>query len=144
MPAEGSPRTFHGRDLFAPVAAHLSTGGLLAELGAEIDPAGIVHPRTDPPKVVPGLLSAEVAGRDRFGNISLLARRADLVRAELGSGPLVVLGSDGRAVDVTAGTRFGDVEPGELMVYEDANRAPPSRSATEARGQCSAARQDLG
>ena len=44
------------------------------------------------------------------------------MRAELASRPLRLVGSDGRAVDVIAGTRFGDVAPGELVLYEDSNR----------------------
>jgi S-adenosylmethionine hydrolase len=35
-------RTFHGRDIFAPVAAHLASGVSLKELGIEIDPALLV------------------------------------------------------------------------------------------------------
>jgi hypothetical protein len=35
--------TFHGRDIFAPVAAHLATGLAPTKLGPEIDPAGLVR-----------------------------------------------------------------------------------------------------
>ncbi len=35
-------RTFHGRDIFAPVAAHLKSGVCLKELGREIDPAKLI------------------------------------------------------------------------------------------------------
>lgn len=121
-PPADAARTFHGRDLFAPAAAHLSAGGSLAALGAEVDAAHIARPRIDPPEVAPGALTAEVAGRDRFGNVSLLAHRTDLVRAGLASGPLTLRADDGRAVDVAGGTRFGDVAPGELVLYEDSNR----------------------
>ena len=42
--------TFHGRDLFAPVAAHLALGAALAELGEPIDPAALDddRPRRSP------------------------------------------------------------------------------------------------
>ena len=35
--------TFHGRDIFAPAAAHLALGVPLSELGPVIDPAGLVR-----------------------------------------------------------------------------------------------------
>jgi hypothetical protein len=35
-------RTFHGRDIFAPVAAHLASGVSLKQLGREIDPAKLI------------------------------------------------------------------------------------------------------
>jgi len=69
LPTPGS--TFDGRDVFAPVAAHLATGVDLAELGDQIQPAGLF------PGVLP-VAVAEVAGLhtevlwiDRFGNIQL-------------------------------------------------------------------------
>lgn len=63
--------TFAGRDIFAPVAAQLANGVPLADVGAEIDPAGLV------PGVIPltrtdaGVIHAEVLWVDRFGNAQL-------------------------------------------------------------------------
>jgi hypothetical protein len=65
LPAQGN--TFHGRDRFAPVAAHLAGGGLLDELGPRIEDAV----RLDLPR--PRLAAAAARGRvahvDRFGNL---------------------------------------------------------------------------
>ncbi len=36
-------KTFHGRDIFAPVGAHLASGVALKQLGKEIDPATLVQ-----------------------------------------------------------------------------------------------------
>lgn len=61
--------TFHGRDIFAPVAAHLSKGKDFAEIGREI---------SDPERInLPGVVEMEhgVEGKvihvDRFGNLSV-------------------------------------------------------------------------
>ena len=59
-------RTFHGRDVFAPVAAHLAGGVLLGKLGPRVsDPVRLawVTPRVDD-----GTLLGRVAYIDRFGN----------------------------------------------------------------------------
>jgi S-adenosylmethionine hydrolase len=60
--------TFHGRDIFAPVAAHLANGFPLAELGPPVDdPVSLPHPR---PQWLPdGRLQAEVVYVDHFGNL---------------------------------------------------------------------------
>ena len=119
----GAARTFHGRDLFAPAAARLAMGEPITSLGRPVPVADVVRPPLPPPEVAPGVVIAEIAGKDRFGNVSLLATWRDLVAAGLDRGPLSV-GVDG-AGDHAArpGTRFGDVEPGELVVYPDSNGA---------------------
>lgn len=121
-PPTSAPRTFHGRDLFAPAAARLCAGTDIALLGREVDPSGVIRPAIEPPEIAGGTLTAEVAGRDRFGNISLLATRTDLIAAGLGSGTLVIEGPDGREFRATTGTHFADVAPDGLVVYEDSNR----------------------
>ncbi len=61
-------RTFHGRDLFAPVAAHLARGVRLADLGPALaDPIRLQIPR--PEKTVHGW-RAHVLSRDAFGNLA--------------------------------------------------------------------------
>src|SRR6266550_6242069 len=63
--------TFHGRDVFAPVAAHLARGASLAEAGEEIDPESLVRIETTEPVIEPGLVVAHVVSLDRFGNAAL-------------------------------------------------------------------------
>ena len=65
-------RTFHGRDIFAPVAAHLARGADLEQLGPEIDPrrGGVVRLDLSVPELRPdGELVGTVVGSDRFGNL---------------------------------------------------------------------------
>jgi hypothetical protein len=63
-------RTFHGRDIFAPVAAHLAAGLPLAELGPPVDPAELVtgmmpRCRFSSRDGIQGVVIAA----DRFGNL---------------------------------------------------------------------------
>lgn len=60
--------TFHGRDIFAPVAAHLSRGIDLHELGPEIMDA-VMLPNIRPTRTDENTLKGSVIHIDRFGNI---------------------------------------------------------------------------
>ncbi|OQA46569.1 MAG: Adenosyl-chloride synthase [Chloroflexi bacterium ADurb.Bin325] len=60
--------TFHGRDIFAPVAAHLANGRLPADLGAAVaDPVRL--PELAATRSGPGRLHGHVSHIDRFGNL---------------------------------------------------------------------------
>jgi len=59
-------RTFHGRDVFAPVAAHLALGVPLTSFGPQV--ANPVRLRLPAPLVEGGTLRGRIAYRDRFGN----------------------------------------------------------------------------
>jgi S-adenosylmethionine hydrolase len=112
-------KTFHGRDVFAPVTAHLCGGLDPAELGPAIPPGSLV--RLPPPavRVESGRVVAEVSTVDGFGNVQLAATAIDLESAGLiPSGRLFVhIGLTSRPALV--GSTFGDVGPGELVVYVD-------------------------
>ena len=61
--------TFHGRDIFAPAAAHLACGVALNELGTPIDPAMLQ--RFDLPRPVrrEGAIDGHIVYIDHFGNL---------------------------------------------------------------------------
>ncbi|MEF2230821.1 MAG: SAM-dependent chlorinase/fluorinase [Pseudodesulfovibrio sp.] len=63
--------TFHGRDVFAPLAAWLALGGDPGSLGAEIDPCDLVAPTWATPEIGPGRAVGHVLHIDRFGNCVL-------------------------------------------------------------------------
>jgi S-adenosylmethionine hydrolase len=114
--------TFHGRDVFAPVAARLAAGDALAEAGSPLEPVELAP--LDVPRAhrKGGALVATVLGVDGFGNVSLLADHGDLAAAGLRIGrPVAVSAGDGR-LDATYARTFADVAPGEALVYEDAAR----------------------
>ena len=69
--------TFHGRDIFAPLAAHLSLGTPLAEFGDAI-PSLAVLPALKPRLEPDGTLTGCVLHIDNFGNLITNIRKPDL------------------------------------------------------------------
>ena len=68
--------TFHGRDIFAPVAAHLSRGADLAQLGPTVtDPVALDFPS---PVFTPEVVRGEIIYADRFGNLVSNVRAEEL------------------------------------------------------------------
>ena len=88
--------TFHGRDLFAPVAAQLAAGGSLQDAGESLDPARLVRLQMPRPWVEGGALVTQVSNGDRFGNAQLTARRDDAAVLELQLGDAVQVGDSDR------------------------------------------------
>ena len=119
--------SFHGRDIFAPAAAHLATGVAFDALGPAIDPAGLVPSPIPEPVVEPGTLRSAIVYVDTFGNVKLAGLRADL---EAAIGPvtpgdrleLTFAAHDDRPAEahiVAWRATFGEAEPGEVLLYED-------------------------
>ncbi len=123
--------SFHGRDIFAPAAAHLASGVAITDLGPAVDPAALAPSPIRDPVVEDGALHSTVVYVDTFGNVKLAGLRSDL---EAALGPLTpgdplrldVAASGGTAGSVTIPTTwrstFGDVAAGETLVYEDSYR----------------------
>ncbi|GIE27223.1 hypothetical protein Ait01nite_002680 [Actinoplanes italicus] len=105
-------RTFHGRDLFAPAAAHLAAGAAPEQAGPAIDPASLTRLPDPHVTIGDGWIEAEVLTVDRFGNVQLAADGSAL--SGLGSELLVNGG-----VRARRGTTFADVNVGELLVFAD-------------------------
>lgn len=105
-------RTFHGRDIFAPVAAHIVRGTPLSALGPRL-PALYEAPLSMP-KTVDGVISGRVVHIDHFGNCI----------TNIPAEQLAALGPEDALVVVMGGTRiyglhhtFVDVEIGALAAY---------------------------
>ena len=105
-------RTFHGRDLFSPAAARVAAGAALGDAGPPVDAATLVRLPDPVVTIGDGWIEAEVITIDRFGNVQLAAGGATLA----GLGPDLVVNDNVRA---RRGTTFGDVDQGDLLVYED-------------------------
>lgn len=113
MGAEISP-TFHGRDIFAPVAAHLSSGVSASEVGPplhEIKRLELSAPKREGERLV-----GEVLAIDDFGNILTnighelfagFARLGDMLTIKLGD----------KLFAAKFARTFGDVREGELLCY---------------------------
>jgi S-adenosylmethionine hydrolase len=112
-------RTFHGRDVFAPAAAHVAAGVDPAELGPEVDPARLV--RLEPPasRVDHDRVHGSVLLVDHFGNLALGLRRDQLELAGMAVGDPVDVGIGGRSYRLPFAETFGSVPPGHLVLHED-------------------------
>jgi S-adenosyl-L-methionine hydrolase (adenosine-forming) len=112
--------TFHGRDLFAPVAAALADGERLAFVGEPLAPRSLVGLELPAARVQGGVLIAHVLRVDRFGNLILDASVAQLEQAGAGLGRSVALEVAGRPFAASFCSTFADVPAGQLVLYEDA------------------------
>jgi S-adenosylmethionine hydrolase len=75
--AENISSSFHGRDIFAPVAAHLSNGIKPADFGAEITDF-VRFEENSPRKISATEIAAEIIAIDRFGNLVTNLKKKDL------------------------------------------------------------------
>lgn len=103
--------TFHGRDVFAPAAAHLASDGAPEALGRAVDPVRLERLRSPTATAEPGRLSCEVIGIDRFGNVQLSARVEDLGIADLDSATELNVRTGSEVVSIPRAHTFGDVPP---------------------------------
>jgi S-adenosylmethionine hydrolase len=111
LPATSS--TFHGRDIFAPAAAHVANGVELASFGPAIELSSLDLPA---PVIGAGELMASVLYPDDFGSLILSARPEDL-RVALGDVAHVVISGTPIAYAAT----FGSVGPGEPLLFTDSS-----------------------
>jgi S-adenosyl-L-methionine hydrolase (adenosine-forming) len=114
--------TFHGRDIFAPVAAALARGEPLAAAGEPCAVDELVALELPTAERRPGGLAAHVLMADRFGNVILDGGHDDLTAVGLRLGDEVEVVVGGRVHRGRFATTFADVADGELLLYEDAQR----------------------
>jgi S-adenosylmethionine hydrolase len=111
--------TFHGRDIFMPVAAHLAGGTELAATGTEIDVADLVTLPAPERLIRDSVAAGEVLTVDRFGNVQLSITASDAAEIGLKSGASALVRSGGRQLIIPYRDMFGAVAPGELVAYGD-------------------------
>lgn len=102
--------TFHGRDLFAPAAAHLACGVDPRQMGEPFPTPDLVRlPSLEPRRRPDGAWLGEVLHVDRFGNLvsnCQWPRTKDQIQVTIG-----------RARIAGLSRTFADVAPGELVAY---------------------------
>jgi S-adenosylmethionine hydrolase len=119
---ESVSRTFHGRDLFSPAAAHLALGVPLEELGPPIDPDALARLDIPQPEVGATRIHSTVLSVDRFGNVQLNLQREHLEKANIVPGTRVELQLGPERYYAIAARTFADARPGDIILYEDAYR----------------------
>src|SRR3954449_10909729 len=112
-------RTFHGRDLFSPAAAHLALGVPLGELGPPIDMQELVRLDVPAAEVGQNRIRATVLYVDHFGNMQLNLKRAHLEEAGVSPGVTVELELALDRYYATAARTFADARAGDIILYED-------------------------
>jgi S-adenosylmethionine hydrolase len=115
-------RTFHGRDLFGPAAAHVALGVTLDRLGPPLDPDALVRVEFPEPELDPRAIRATVLDVDRFGNLQLNLTRDHRQRGGAIAGTQVELEYLGERYYAVVARTFADARPGELILYEDSYR----------------------
>jgi S-adenosylmethionine hydrolase len=120
LPTPG--RTFAGRDVFAPAAAHICNGVELSELGPEVDTMSLLPATVPLPRDVGEGIVAEVLWVDRFGNCQLNVGPEDLpvawsddVQLRIGSATDPTGGVVRRAVRVESFAALGPGQPGLVL-----------------------------
>ncbi|HYJ67393.1 MAG TPA: SAM-dependent chlorinase/fluorinase [Nocardioidaceae bacterium] len=128
--------TFHGRDIFAPIAARLLGGSALDDVGSPIDPDSL-H-RLPEPRVVEHAdgVDAEVVDVDHYGNVQLAVRWPAL---DVGEGDDVVIRVESGEHRIAVGRQFTSVPSGAMVLYPDAD----ARAAIAVNGGSAAGRLDV-
>jgi S-adenosyl-L-methionine hydrolase (adenosine-forming) len=115
--------SFHGRDIFAPAAAHLANGVPPARLGPAMDPATLVPSPLREPVIDEGWLLTSIVYVDTFGNVKLGATREHLEQAlgKLTAGDELQLriGTGSKQLQLPWLGTFGEGRIGTLLLYED-------------------------
>ena len=108
--------TFHGRDVFAPVAAHLAAGEELRDAGDPLAVEELTLLELPQPTVEHGTAVGHALLIDAYGNVSLDLGHEHMLEAGLTIGAQVEV----NGAPATVVQTFADVPAGELLVYEDA------------------------
>jgi hypothetical protein len=117
--------TFHGRDVFAPVAAHLASGTEFGEAGEEIDAADLVPLAFPTATLADGKLETGVLFVDTFGNCRLAGDVDDLAAlvGVLGPGMRFAVRAGPDETTLAYEPTFGRVPRGTPLLYRDADYA---------------------
>ena len=131
--------TFHGRDLFAPVAAHIALGARLDEAGEKFEPDELTRLDLPSPEPMDGGVRAHALFADRYGNVSLDLDSEGAERAGLEPGGSVELRAPDGSFQATWTATFADVAQGDLLLYVNAS----GRMTLAANGGSAAGLLDL-
>lgn len=112
--------TFHGRDIFSPVGAHLARGDDWTQVGPELKVAELVRLNVEAPRVDAAGLSGEVIATDGpFGNLVTNIDGEEFMKLGYVRGQTVTveIGSDKMTIPFVK--TFSDVDEGKPLMYID-------------------------
>jgi S-adenosyl-L-methionine hydrolase (adenosine-forming) len=131
--------SFRAPDTFCPATAHLAAGTPIERLGERIDPATLAVVTLAEPEIEPGRICCEVIDFNRFGNVQLNVRPADLAAAGLDAATGLRVEALSGAVEAKRGNTYADFDAGEYGVLFD-----PRGWLTIVRGNPASALDGLG
>ena len=105
--------TFHGRDIFAPVAAHVANGVEPSKIGRVIN--DFMVPDYSEAKIQRETVDCEVVHIDGFGNVVTNLHSRNLGRTAISYGSLFNLKHKGKSVRLKLCRTYSDVEAGALL-----------------------------
>lgn len=111
--------TFHGRDVFAPVAGRLCGGHKVSDLGQEIPVDRLVSLAAPTSVLREGSVEGEVVSVDRFGNAQLSIAAVDLASLGVRMGDTLGVWLGRRLLALPYRETFAAVPPGELVAFAD-------------------------
>ncbi|HEY4452570.1 MAG TPA: SAM-dependent chlorinase/fluorinase [Solirubrobacteraceae bacterium] len=135
-------RTFHGRDIFAPVAAALAAGEPLESVGEPLALEQLRRMGIPSAQLEGGVLTAHVLRRDTFGNLILDAAHEQLVELGARLGDVLAIDHEGVRHTAVYAETFAEVTPRELLIYEDAQQMVSLAVNRGSAAQLLAAEQD--
>jgi S-adenosyl-L-methionine hydrolase (adenosine-forming) len=115
-------RTFHGRDIFAPVAAALAAGEPLEAVGEPLQVEQLRRFGLPTAHLSGDALTVHVLRSDTFGNLILDAAHEQLTELGARLGDTLTVSHGGALRTAHYAATFAEVTPGELLIYEDATR----------------------
>jgi S-adenosylmethionine hydrolase len=112
--------TFHGRDVFVPVAAHLAAGAELREAGQPLGLDELVTLELPDPILDEDGATAHALLIDGYGNVSLDLTHEHMLELGLALGERIEVAGPRLSSEAVVVQTFADVAPGEMLLYEDA------------------------
>lgn len=131
--------SFRAPDTLCPATARLAAGMPIGQLGEAVDPATLTVVTVAAPEIEAGKITCEVIDFNRFGNVHLNVRPADLVAAGLDGEPALSIEAVSGAAVAERGSTYADFAAGEYGVLVD-----PRGWLTIVRGNPASALDGLG
>jgi S-adenosyl-L-methionine hydrolase (adenosine-forming) len=131
--------SFRAPDTLCPAAARLASGTSVDEIGAPVDADTLATVKMPEPEIRQGKIRCEVIDFNRFGNVRLNIRQADLAAAALDSVPALKVEAVSGSSEAKRGATYADFSAGEYGVLVD-----PRGWLTIVRGNPGSALEGLG
>lgn len=111
---------FHGRDIFAPAAAHLACGVSVDELGPQVSADALMRAPYEEATVSKGVVEATIIQINKFGSLHLNIRHEQWDSFGFELGQQILLQTDScNGYQVTYARMFGQVPIGNPLILRD-------------------------